>query len=205
MYVTKIPRIVSIIYNKYIWRIPNDANVIYLTFDDGPHPVITPWVLDVLKQYNVIASFFCIGNHAQQYADIIKRIKNEGHAIGNHTHNHEKGWVTDNYKYVQSVERAAQCMPQTKLFRPPYGKIKRAQANALRNLGYQIIMWDIISADFDNNISTEQCYLNAIKGLDAGSIIVFHDSEKAKLNMQYALPKFLDYALKSGFLFKALV
>jgi peptidoglycan-N-acetylglucosamine deacetylase len=204
MYVTKIPAIVSFIYNKYIWRIPNNSNTIYLTFDDGPHPTITPWVLDMLLQYNIKASFFCIGKNAQQHDNIIQRIVHEGHAIGNHTFNHENGWQTNTLQYTQSIERTSQCLPQNKLFRPPYGKIKKAQGLALHKLGYKIIMWHIISADFDNTISNEQCYKNAINGLQAGSIIVFHDSEKAKQHMQYALPKFIEYALAKGFTFSTI-
>ncbi len=204
MYVTKIPAIVRFIYNKYIWRIPNNSNAIYLTFDDGPHPTITPWVLDLLLRYNIKASFFCIGNNAQQHTEIVKRIVDEGHTIGNHTYNHDNGWQTNTLPYMQSIERASQCLPQSKLFRPPYGKIKKTQGLALRKLGYKIIMWDIISADFDNTISNEQCYKNAIKGLQAGSIIVFHDSEKAKQRMQYALPTFIEYALAKGFTFSTI-
>ena len=186
------------IFPNYVWDIPNDENKVFLTFDDGPTPTVTEWTLDQLKKYNAKATFFCIGNNIEKHPDIFQKIIDEKHAIGNHTFNHLKGWETTNDTYIKNVNLCQTQVPNPKsqipnLFRPPYGKIKFSQSKELRKLGYKIIMWDIISYDFDKNISKEKCLENVLKNVQSGSIIVFHDSIKAEQNLKYVLPKTLEF------------
>ncbi|WP_434037051.1 polysaccharide deacetylase family protein [Formosa sp. 4Alg 33] len=200
----KTPKIIKGIFPNYVWDMPLlDKKTIYLTFDDGPHPEITPWVLKTLKAYNAKATFFCIGDNVRKYPNVHIETEEAGHALGNHTFNHLKGWKTDTDLYIKNVEEAAKLIP-SKLFRPPYGKIKNSQARRLKQQGYHIIMWSIISFDWEHSLSVEDCLSNVIKHAEDGHIIVFHDSVKASKNMQYALPKVLDYFSKKGYDFKSL-
>ncbi|MGJ1204382.1 polysaccharide deacetylase family protein [Sphingobacterium lactis] len=187
------------VYNKSIWRKEKKKNNIYLTFDDGPIPELTPWVLDILKERNIKATFFCVGENIVKHSEIFERIKNEGHAVGNHTHNHLKGWATSDEAYLQNV-KACQELTQTDLFRPPYGRATRSQLRHLAKT-HRIIMWDVLTGDYDSTISPDQVYKNAVDYVRNGSIIVFHDNIKAKENLQYALPKSLDELLARGFRF----
>jgi peptidoglycan/xylan/chitin deacetylase (PgdA/CDA1 family) len=186
---------------------PPDENSIYLTFDDGPHPTITPGVLDELKKYDAKATFFCIGKNVQLHNDIYKRIIVEGHAVGNHTQHHLNGWKVDTQVYLDDVAQAANYI-STDLFRPPYGRIKREQAlqisKAMNIATARIIMWDVLSADFDNTISKEECLQNVLRNISAGSVVVFHDSEKAERNMKYVFPKVLQLLSEKGSLFKSI-
>ncbi|QDO92966.1 polysaccharide deacetylase family protein [Formosa sediminum] len=200
----KTPKLIKGIFPNYVWDMPLlDNKTIYLTFDDGPHPEITPWVLKTLACYNAKATFFCIGDNVRKYPETFTNTINAGHSIGNHTFNHLNGWHTNTNEYVKNVEKAAQLIP-SKLFRPPYGKIKNKQANILRQHGYKIIMWSIISFDWDKNLKAEQCLNHVIKHAEDGHIIVFHDSLKAAKNMQFALPKVLAYFSEKGYQFKGL-
>lgn len=177
---------------------------IYLSFDDGPHPQATPFVLDTLKQYNAKASFFCIGKNVQTFPEIYKRILLEGHAVGNHTHNHLNGWKTNDAGYFDNIKQAAQYI-DSGMFRPPYGRITRFQAKHIQQkLGLQIIMWSVLSGDFDINISPTKCLQNVKRNAENGSIIVFHDSEKALERMRYALPELLNYFGNRGYEFHKL-
>lgn len=171
-----------------------DTPAVYLTFDDGPHPTATPFVLDELKQHNAKATFFCIGKNVVTYSDIYDRILTEGHTVGNHTQNHLKGWHTSKQTYLDNIMECTKHV-DNKIFRPPYGKITRGQINALVNTPspWLIYMWDVLSADFDTTISPEECLNNVINNLEPGSIVVFHDSQKAWDRMSYALPKVLEY------------
>lgn len=187
------------VYNKSIWRKEKKKNNIYLTFDDGPIPELTPWVLDILKERNIKATFFCVGENIVKHPEIFERIKNEGHAVGNHTHNHLKGWTTSDEAYLQNVQ-TCQELTQTDLFRPPYGRATRSQLRHLAKT-HRIIMWDVLTGDYDSTISPDQVYRNAVDYVRNGSIIVFHDNIKAKENLQYALPKSLDELLARGFRF----
>lgn len=188
---------------------------IYLTFDDGPVPTVTPWVLDVLKQYNIKATFFCVGENVVKNPDIFQRILQEGHSIGNHTYNHLNGWNTHSKKYMENVELCDQVLKkggsgQIHLFRPPYGKAKKSQILKLSSnknpdqTPYSIIMWDVLSGDYDKNTSPETCLKNVTDHVRNGSIIVFHDSAKAQKNLEYALPRFIEYASGQGFEFEKL-
>ncbi|MFL9830371.1 polysaccharide deacetylase family protein [Flavobacterium sp. ST-87] len=213
-YWVKTNRLIKKLFSNYVWDIPNKENKIYLTFDDGPTPEITAWVLNQLEQYNAKATFFCIGKNIEQHPEIFKKVIEKGHAIGNHTFNHLNGWKTNTNEYI---ENSVQCSvisnqfsnnkPQTtdnQLFRPPYGKIKRAQAKKLRQKGYKIIMWDVLSADFDQNITKEKCLKNVVNNTRSGSIIVFHDSIKAFENLKYVLPKVLEYLVENHFSFETI-
>ena len=197
---------IKCIFPKYVWDIPNKDNKVFLTFDDGPTPEATEWTLEQLKQYNAKASFFCIGNNIEKHPAIFQKVIAAGHAIGNHTYDHLKGWKTPTKAYIDNVLLCQAGItgqqPTTdnqQLFRPPYGKIKPSQSRKLRALGYKIIMWDIISFDFDQEISKETCLENVLKNVRPGSIIVFHDSVKAAQNLKYALPKTLKFLKEKGY------
>lgn len=211
LYFTKTPRIFARIFSNYTWRFTEDKKEIYLTFDDGPTPEITNFVLSELQKYNAKATFFCIGKNIQKHPEIFKRLLTEGHAIGNHTQNHLNGWKHNKNKYINNIlqveETLKTCNFQTlklNLFRPPYGKIKSSQAKELIKKGYKIIMWSVLSADFDTSISKEQCLQNVLKNTKNGSIIVFHDSLKASEKLTYVLPKVLEEFSKKGYTFKAI-
>lgn len=203
----KTPRSVKALFPNYVWDIKTNQKEIYLTFDDGPTPKITPWVLQQLKKYNAKATFFCIGNNVEKYPEIFSQILKEEHAIGNHTFNHLKGWKVKTSDYIEDV---LQCNStfissvSTKLFRPPYGKLKPKQTKQLKEKGYKIIMWDILSLDWDKQVTPEKCLNNVLKHSTKGSIIVFHDSIKAEKNMKFALPKVLKHFSNKGFAFKAI-
>lgn len=202
----KTNRFFKTVFPNYIWEIPNHEKKVYLTFDDGPIPEITEWTLAQLKKHNAKATFFCIGDNIQKYPEVFQKVIEHGHAIGNHTFNHLKGWETSLEDYIENTKKCSETMtsPQLntenqQLFRPPYGKIKPSQARSLRKLGYKIIMWDIISMDFDQNISPEKCLDNVLKNIESGSIIVFHDSVKAWKNLEYVLPKTLAFLNEKEF------
>jgi len=199
MYLSKSPAIIKKYYQKLIWDIPNEENKIYLTFDDGPTPEITEWVLEILRKYKIKATFFCIGDNVHKHTVIYQRILTEGHAVGNHTQNHLKGWITEDDTYFENIEKCAKLV-KSNLFRPPYGRIKKSQYSIL-NTQYKIVMWDVLSGDFDPKTSPEKCLKNVTKNTKSGSIIVFHDSVKAYEKLQYALPKAIEHLLEQGFVF----
>ncbi|RPD43685.1 polysaccharide deacetylase family protein [Paracnuella aquatica] len=204
--VPKIPFWIPLIFPRYTWRLPTTERVVYLTFDDGPHPQITPFVLDLLKTYSAKATFFCIGKNVQQHPDVYQRILAEGHAVGNHTFDHLNGLKVRNSEYLANVQQATGVI-QSNLFRPPYGRIRGIQATQIkRMLGPRshIIMWDVLSADFDRGLTPEQCLNRVLKHTRAGSIIVFHDSEKAFPNLKEILPKALEVLAGKGFRFDAI-
>ena len=202
----KTNRLVKMIFKNLIWDIPNSDKRIYLTFDDGPIPEVTEWVLDVLKQEKIKATFFCIGDNIKKHPSIYNRILSEGHQTGNHTFNHLNGWKTNTADYIANFKLCgAQQLKWNSthsfLFRPPYGKIKTSQSEKIRQLGHKIIMWDVLSYDFDATLSPEKCLDNVISNTTQGSIIVFHDSLKAAKNMKYALPKAIQFLKRKGFVF----
>lgn len=196
-----IPKVVKSIFPHFVWNIDSTQKTLYLTFDDGPTPEITNWVLDCLKSYNAKATFFCIGNNVELYPEIYNRIIKEGHAVGNHTFNHIKGWKVSTTDYINDVNKASNLI-DSKLFRPPYGRLKPKQGKALIKKGYNIIMWSVLSLDWDKSITLTQCYNNVVKKAVSGNIIVFHDSVKASKKMMFALPKVLEYFTEKGFEFK---
>lgn len=208
MYFIKTPFWLKKIYSSYYWDINTQEKILYLTFDDGPHPTATPFVLYQLQQYNAKATFFCIGKNVIAHPNIYAQIIADGHLTGNHTHNHLNGWKTETKVYLENIKLAEQQI-RSSLFRPPYGRIKREQGKLLISKdfdgrGYNIIMWDVLSGDFDNKISPEKCLANVTRKATNGSIIVFHDSEKAFKNMSYALPNVLEFFSEKGYAFKAI-
>ncbi|KJJ39730.1 polysaccharide deacetylase family protein [Aequorivita vladivostokensis] len=194
-----MPRFIQRLYPERIWAFSREEKSIYLTFDDGPIPEVTPWVLDELKKYNAKATFFCIGENVQKHPEIFQRILSEGHSVGNHTFNHLNGWKATS-EYIENVDKAEGQMGNNskfkiqdiRLFRPPYGKITSKQAKILQRKGFKIVMWDIISYDYDANTSPEKCLQNVLKNIKPGSVIVFHDSLKAEKNLRFVLPKVLE-------------
>jgi len=205
MYLIKTPLLLKVLYPKLLWDAGGNNKSIFVTFDDGPIPIVTPFVLNILKQYNAKATFFCIGDNVRKHPEVFEQVKNEGHAIGNHTFNHLNGWNTDDKTYLDNFLQADELIGST-LFRPPYGRIKRSQVKLLQQAkpGIEIVMWNVLSADFDAAISPENCLDNVVKNVKRGEIVLFHDSLKAKDRMEYALPRALEYWSKEGFEFKAL-
>ncbi len=196
MYFVKTPWWLRSVYPALTWKIPTKENEVFLTFDDGPHPTITPFVLNTLKHYNAKATFFCIGKNVVNTPEILGQILKEGHSIGNHTYNHLNGWETNNEVYIKDVKKAKEFI-DSKLFRPPYGRIGRYQIQHLKKL-FNIIMWDVLSGDFDVSLSPQQCLEYVVKNTTPGSVVVFHDSEKAFSRLEYVLPRVLQYFNEKG-------
>ncbi|MFZ0490212.1 MAG: polysaccharide deacetylase family protein [Salegentibacter sp.] len=219
----KYPQLLRLLYPKRL-SVISEAKSIYLTFDDGPISGVTPWVLEQLSRFDARATFFCIGDNIRKHPQVFKQILAEGHSIGNHTYNHLNGWKTSEKDYLKNTAKAQELIKEfqlkrkeesgewklesekfdSKFFRPPYGRIKNRQASTLTGLGYKIVMWDIISWDFDKKIKPEECYQNVIRNSKEGSIVVFHDSLKASGNLKEVLPRVLQYYSEKGFCFKAL-
>jgi peptidoglycan-N-acetylglucosamine deacetylase len=202
MYLARTPRLLQALMPAYTWRMPTYEKVLHLTFDDGPIPEVTPWVLDVLAEYRARATFFCVGENVQRYPNLFHRLTAEGHAVGNHTHNHLNGWETDNLTYFHNVRHCARVV-RSNLFRPPYGRVTPSQRQFLQR-HYRIVMWDVLSGDFDPNISAEQCLHNVLEHTQRGSIIVMHDSLKAEYKLRYVLPRLLDHFTGLGYRFEAI-
>jgi peptidoglycan/xylan/chitin deacetylase (PgdA/CDA1 family) len=214
----KLPKFVKRLFPHYVWSISTEEKVMYLTFDDGPTPKITSWTLDVLEQYQAKATFFCIGNNVEKHPEIFQDILKKGHAIGNHTYNHPHGLKSSTEAYLENVKQGQDIIDIQlqkseinnqqstihNLFRPPYGQISKKQSRKLITLGYKIIMWSVLAIDWSSKTTKEKALKNVIKNAEKGSIVVFHDSEKASENMQYALPKMLEYFSKKGYTFRSL-
>ena len=205
LYLVKTPWwIKKWVYPNYLWAMPRNEKKIFLTFDDGPHPNATPFVLDELKKYNAKATFFCIGKNVASHPEIYKRILLEGHATGNHTQDHLNGWKIKDKTYFENIVKASKYI-DSRLFRPPYGRITRFQAKqAAEKMGLRIVMWSVLSADFDISITPQKCWGNVKRSAGNGSVIVFHDSEKARERMTFALSETLAYFSKRGFVFEKL-
>jgi peptidoglycan/xylan/chitin deacetylase (PgdA/CDA1 family) len=202
-YFVKSPFWFPLIYPSLVWKIPTQEKVIYLTFDDGPHPQITPWVIATLETYNAKATFFCVGKNVKQYPNIVQQIKQTGHSLGNHTMNHVNGWQTSTAHYLQEYNSTQAIMP-TSYFRPPYGKITHSQIKAIKKHS-NIVMWTKLCGDFDTQLTGKQCYNNLIqKPISPGDIILFHDSAKAWDRLQTALPSYLAHAQQQGFKFETI-
>lgn len=208
MYLVRPPYLLKKVYSQVYWRKRRTVPKIYLTFDDGPVAEVTPLVLDVLKEHSVKATFFCVGENVVKHPKVYQRILDEGHAVGNHTFNHLKGWDTHSRKFIENVEKCEEVLQldaiQKKLFRPPYGRAKKTQLNWLTQKGYIVYLWDVLSGDYDLGTSPEQCLKNTTDNVRNGSIIVFHDSIKAQEKVKYALPRFIEYAKEKGFEFAKL-
>lgn len=235
-YWIKTHKLIKRLFPNQIWDLPNTEKKIYLTFDDGPTPEITEWILAVLEKQDIKATFFCLGDNIRKHPNLFQKIISAGHKIGNHTYSHLQGWKTDNKNYMENIRLCeeeikkqlaesnwqktddilaktetspvnidnATARLQTNLFRPPYGKIRPSQTVQLRKKGYKIIMWDVLSADFDHTVAPEQCLQNVVKNTTQGSVIVFHDSRKAFRNVEYALPKAIEILKEKGFQFSTI-
>lgn len=205
MYLTNSPFWLQWLYPTLTWHKTRKEKNVYLTFDDGPIPVVTPFVLNTLKNFEVKATFFCIGDNVSKYPEIYKEVLSNGHAVGNHTFNHLKGWKTPDEDYLLNIEKCSGLV-SSNLFRPPYGRIRKTQIKRLETLypEMKIIMWDVLSGDFDSRISREKCIRNVIKNVKNGSIIVFHDSDKAFLKLKDVLPVVLKKLQSLGYGFKLL-
>ncbi|WP_276497029.1 polysaccharide deacetylase family protein [Pontibacter litorisediminis] len=192
----------------YTWHREGQGKVLYLTFDDGPIPEVTPWVLELLEKYSAKATFFCVGENVAKHPQLAQQALRQGHKLANHTFNHLKGWQTPLRQYVQNTERCQQELEKLqpgapKLFRPPYGRITGKQAQELRH-GYELVMWDVLTNDYDQRLSPEECLRQSIISTQSGSIIVFHDSLKAQRNLMYALPRYVEHFSSLGYTFDTL-
>jgi peptidoglycan/xylan/chitin deacetylase (PgdA/CDA1 family) len=210
----RTPFFVPWFYPGLLWRMSTHQKEIYLTFDDGPVPGATEFALHTLARFNAKATFFCIGYNIQKYPEIFRKIISDGHAVGNHTYNHLNGWTTDNDRYFLNIQvcheeivnqRAALVTHNeegSKLFRPPYGRITRKQIKGLDD--YKIVMWDVLSFDYNKNIAPHSCLLHTVNATRPGSIVVFHDSYKAERNMAFVLPRFIEHFAEKGYAFKSI-
>lgn len=224
-YFIKTPSLLKFIFRNWVWRLSSKKKILYLTFDDGPTHEITEWTLNELKKYEAKATFFCIGKNIAEHPEIFQNILEENHSVGNHTNNHLNGWKTKTADYLQNIEEAEKYFEEyatlkdvtlsapdsyrvegrnRKLFRPPYGRLTLSQSKKIRKKGYKIIMWDVLSADFDPAVSNEKCLENAIRNIQNGSVIVFHDSVKASEKLKFVLPKVLEYYSYLGYEFKSI-
>ena len=180
-----------------VWQVKTEEKKVYITFDDGPIPLLTEEILEILEEYNAKATFFCVGENVKRYSGIYRQILDQGHSVGNHTFQHLKGWTTNNAEYIENINEARKYIDSS-LFRPPYGLMSYRQAKALAK-DYKVIMWSVLTKDYDPDITEEQCLQIAVNGIKPGAIIVFHDNIKARNKVLYALPKLLEYLGKEGF------
>ncbi len=190
-------------YPSYVWRVPTSEKRLFITFDDGPIPDVTEFVLETLRDYRARGTFFCIGDNIRKHPAVFKKVAEQGHALGNHTYNHLNGWKTDDVTYLANIKQCAELLPETPLFRPPYGRIKSVQAKEILK-NKNIVMWDVLSGDFSQALSPETCLRKTIHYARPGSILLFHDSLKARRNMEYAVPRVLDHFSNLGYTFEAL-
>lgn len=195
-------RIAARIFKDFIWHFAGHEKELFLTFDDGPNADVTPWVIETLAKYNAKATFFCIGENVMNNQDIYGRVIDEGHSVGNHSFSHLKGWITSNKDYIDDVKKASEFI-DSDLFRPPYGKIKPSQSFELKK-DYYIIMWDVLTRDYDEDVNPEKCLQYVINHSEGGSIILFHDTLKAIKNLRFVLPRVLEHYSENGFTFKAI-
>lgn len=204
MYLIKTPRFIQKLFPNFHWRVSEQSlnPTIYLTFDDGPIPQLTPWVLEQLAGYGAKATFFCVGNNVRRYPAVLQKVVEAGHTVGNHTMHHLDGWKTDNVPYFHDVRNCAAQL-KTTLFRPPYGRLKPSQTQFLQR-HYNIVMWDVLSGDFDPELTAEDCYDNVVDHARSGSIVVLHDSLKAEAKLREILPRLLSYYSERGYAFAAL-
>lgn len=202
VYLVKTPKLMQAMLPAYTWSVPTGERVMYLTFDDGPIPDITPWVLATLRQFEAKATFFCVGDNVLRHPDVYAQVLADGHAVGNHTFNHLNGWQTDRQAYLHNVRRCARVVT-SRLFRPPYGRLLPGQRQFIER-HFRIIMWDVLSGDFDQDITPQHCLQNVLNNAGPGSIVVLHDSRKAEKNLRFVLPAILGYFAGKGYRFDAL-
>ena len=194
-----IPLWLQSLFHSLTWKVKTDQQEVYFTFDDGPHPEITPWVIDKLDEYNAKATFFCVGENVFKYPQTHQLLIDKGHTVGNHTYNHLKGWKTNNRTYLENIEKCNQ-LTHSKVFRPPYGRIKPSQIKPIKEK-YKIIMWDVLTCDYDNTLTPVKILNSVMQKISPGSIIVLHDSLKAENNMKAILPELLKHCVEKGYTF----
>lgn len=194
-----LPHYITKWFPLAVWRMPEDSKIVYLTFDDGPVPEVTTWVLDLLRKHQIKATFFAVGENVFRYSEVFDQIIEEGHAIGNHTYHHLQGLQSDNLTYFRDIDQANKLIGSN-LFRPPHGWLKRAQYRYLSRK-YKIIMWDVISCDYNRNITKEEVLQNVLDFVRPGSIITFHDSKKAEKHLRWALPRAIEALKAEGYEF----
>lgn len=202
MLIAKIPSIITRSLKNMSWNLNGETKSVYLTFDDGPTPKVSEWVLNKLDEYNAKGTFFCLGRNVDAYPEIYNEIVKRGHSVGNHTYSHMKGYSASTQRYMDDIELADELI-DSKLFRPPYGRILPRQVKAVLP-HYKIIMWEVLSVDYNRKISGERVVKNVINNVKPGSIVVFHDSDKARKNLYYALPVVMEYLKKEGYEMKAI-
>ena len=201
MFVTT-PKFIQALFPSLVWRKETLDKEIWLTFDDGPSPQVTTWILSVLKKEKIKATFFLVGQQIEEFPKLTGAIINDGHTIANHSYSHKNGWLTNKEKYLEDIEKCQELMPNNKLFRPPYGKITKSQITALKDR-YEIILWDVLSYDFQKNISTKRVQENIIKNTKAGSIILLHNNNVSFKNLYPILEKTIQQLKKEGYNFSA--
>ena len=201
MFVT-IPKFIRALFPSIIWRKDTQDKIIWLTFDDGPSPQVTPWILSVLKKEKIKATFFLVGQQIEEFPKLTDAIVKDGHTIANHSYSHKHGWFTNKEKYLEDIESCQELMPNNKLFRPPYGKITKSQIAVLKKK-YKIILWDVLSYDFQQKTSAERVQENIIKNTTAGSIIVLHNNAMSFKNIYPILAKTIQQLKKEGYSFSA--
>jgi peptidoglycan/xylan/chitin deacetylase (PgdA/CDA1 family) len=204
-YFVKTPGWLKKIYPGCVWDMPVKEKTLYLSFDDGPHPSITPFVLQQLKKYNAKATFFCIGENVARHPSVFQQVIEEGHAVGNHSFSHLNGWKNSDSDYINNIKKAGEYI-NSRLFRPPYGRIKRSQLRRLKKgeKKMKVVMWNILSGDWDMDLKPEKCYQQLKEKTRPGDIVVFHDSDKAWDRMSYSLPLFLEYFSLLGYQFRTI-
>lgn len=205
MYWNRVPNLMRKMLPKGLWEISQEETnpAVYLTFDDGPHPEITPFVLEELKKYQALATFFCLGKNVQEHPEVYQKIIEEGHSIGNHTYDHPNSFKVEAEAYMANVVQASQFI-DSNMFRPPYGRLSRKAGKLLHQNNYQIIYWSLLSADFDIKLSPQKCLEQLVFNVQPGDIIVFHDSEKALPRLSFALPRLLQFLADKNWAAKAL-
>lgn len=201
MFIEQPPQLIRYLYPSAIWRMDKDERAVYLTFDDGPIPRVTPWVLDVLDRYGIKATFFMVGDNIRKHPDEFRMVVERGHRIGNHTFNHIRGLSYDINSYLENTDKACRMMMNTNLFRPPHGYMSPKQYAELKKR-YKIIMWDLVTRDYNRKFTGEQILQKVKKYVRNGSIITFHDSLKSEENIRYALPKAIEWLMEQGYEFK---
>lgn len=203
MFIEQMPDIVRLLYPTVLWRKDKDKKVIYLTFDDGPTEEITHWILKTLDEFGVKATFFCIGNNAEKHPEIVDEIRENGHSVGIHGYSHVRGLYKKQEEYLNDIKKSESII-KSKIFRPSHGRIYPSQVKKLNELGYKVVLWDVITRDYDTNLKEEEVLKIAKKYTRNGSIVVFHDSLKAEKNMKYAFPLAVKYWIENGYTFETL-
>ena len=196
----KTPKFIRILCPSVIWRKENSQNNVWLTFDDGPHPEVTPFILTTLKEERVKATFFLVGEQIERYPELYTQIIKDGHVIANHSYSHKNGWNSNNSNYINDIQKCQQVMPENKLFRPPYGRISPLQVRYLKKI-YKIIFWDVLSWDFSSHCTPKKVKENVLNNTTQGSIIVFHNNWKSFNNLEPILKETIQELKQKGFLF----